>query len=86
VALDGNAIGGLLMEIFAAEMTSAEATCVTCGAVRPLADTKVYLGGPGTVVRCRRCTSPLMVIARVRGLNCVDLSGLEALQVTAPRA
>jgi len=86
MALDGNAIGGLLLEIFAAEMTSAEATCATCGSVRPVADTMVYLRGPGTVVRCRRCTSVLMVISRVRGLNCVDLSGLEALQVKAASA
>ena len=86
MALDGNAIGGLLLEIFAAEMTSAEATCATCGAVCPVADTMVYLGGPGTVVRCRRCTSVLMVISQVRGLNCVDLSGLEALQVKAASA
>jgi hypothetical protein len=86
MALDGNAIGGLLMEIFAAEMTSAEATCVVCGAVRPLADTMVYLRGPGTVVRCRTCTSALMVITRVRGLNCVDLSGVEVLDVRASRA
>jgi len=86
MALDGNAIGGLLLEIFAAEMTSAEATCATCGAVRPVADTMVYLRVPGTVVRCRRCTSVLMVISRVRGLNCVDLSGLEALQVKAASA
>jgi Family of unknown function (DUF6510) len=79
MALDGNAIGGLLTEIFATEMTSARAACATCGAVRPLADTLVYLGGPGTVVRCRKCTNILMVISRIRGLNCVDLSGITAL-------
>jgi Family of unknown function (DUF6510) len=86
MALDGNAIGGLLLEIFAAEMTSAEATCAACGAVRSVAETMVYLRGPGTVVRCRSCTSVLMVISRVRGLNCVDLSGLEALRVRAASA
>jgi hypothetical protein len=86
MALDGNAIGGLLMEVFAAEMTSAEATCAVCGAVRPLADTLVYLRGPGTVVRCRQCTSILMVISRVRGLNCVDLSGIAALDAAVAGA
>jgi len=80
MALDGNAIGGLLLEIFGSEMTNAEATCAACGAAGPVAETTVYLRGPGTVVRCRRCTSVLMVIARVRGLNCVDLSGLAALE------
>jgi uncharacterized Zn finger protein len=83
MALDGNAIAGLLREIFAAEMTSAQATCATCGTVRPLADTLVYLRGPGTVVRCRQCTSVLMVVSRVRGLNCVDLSGISTLDLAA---
>jgi hypothetical protein len=86
MALDGNAIGGLLTEIFAAEMTSTLATCAACGAVRPLADTLVYLRGPGTVVRCRQCTSMLMVISRVRGLNCVDLSGISTLDAAAAGA
>ena len=80
MTLDGNAIGGLLLEIFATDLTSAETTCAVCGAVRPVAETTVYLRGPGTVVRCRSCTSVLMVITRVRGRNCVDLSGLDALQ------
>jgi hypothetical protein len=35
MALDGNASGGLLLEIFAVEMTSAEATCASCGVVGP---------------------------------------------------
>ena len=29
--LDGNAIGGLLREIFTMEMTTAETTCAGCG-------------------------------------------------------
>jgi Family of unknown function (DUF6510) len=82
MALDGNAIGGLLMDVFAVEMTSAETTCASCGAVSPVAETTVYTRGPGTVVRCRTCTSVLMVVTRVRGLNCVDLSGMAALEVT----
>jgi len=79
MALDGNAIGGLLLDIFASDMTSAIATCAVCGSVRPVADAMVFLRVPGAVVRCRRCTSILIVISQVRGLNCVDLSGLAAL-------
>ncbi len=29
--LDGNAIGGLLQEVFGTDMTNAEAACATCG-------------------------------------------------------
>jgi len=79
VRLDGNAIGGLLHKVFGADMTDAEATCAACGATGPLADTAVYLRGPGTVVRCRNCSGVLMVISQIRGVNCVDLGGLTAL-------
>ena len=79
--LDGNSIGGLLRDVFGTEMTGVQATCGTCGATGPVAATMVYLRGPGTVVRCRNCTSLLMVISHIHGLNCVDLGGLAALDV-----
>jgi hypothetical protein len=75
-ALDGNAIGGLLYDVFGAEMTGAVMTCATCGATGPLAETVVYLRAPGTVMRCRTCASVLMVVVRRQRLNCVDLHGL----------
>jgi len=83
-ALDGNAIGGLLHEVFGADMTDAEATCATCGATGPVAETVVYLRGPGTVVRCRTCSGVLMVISQIRGVNCVDVRGLSRLTRTRP--
>jgi Family of unknown function (DUF6510) len=82
-ALDGNAIGGLLLEVFGTEMTTATGTCAACFATGPLAETMVYLRAPGTVARCRRCTSMLMVFVKVRGVNCVDLRGLAALTTGA---
>jgi len=78
--LDGNAIGGLLHEIFGTEMTASIATCATCGASGPVAECVVYLDAPGTVVRCRRCASVLMVFTQVRGRNCIDLQGLAVLE------
>jgi hypothetical protein len=82
-ALDGNAIGGMLHEVFGTEMTAAIGRCATCGATGPLAETMVYLRAPGTVARCRVCTSVVMVFVKVRGMNCVDLRGLAALEATA---
>ncbi|HEX6520301.1 MAG TPA: DUF6510 family protein [Streptosporangiaceae bacterium] len=60
-------------------MTDAVATCGTCGATGPVAETVVYLRVPGTVVRCRSCSAMLMVISQIRGTSCVDLRGLAAL-------
>jgi hypothetical protein len=77
--LDGNAIGGLLHEVFGMEMTAATGICAACGAARPVAELVVYLGGPGTVVRCPACSALLMAIVRVREMNCVDLLGLASL-------
>lgn len=82
-ALDGNAIGGLLMEVFGAEMTTAAVTCAHCGAVGYLAELKVYLRAPGTVVRCRSCEGVLMVLVDVRGIVCVDIQGLARLEQAA---
>lgn len=79
-ALDGNAIGGLLHEVFGTEMTAAVAVCGSCGATGPMAETVVFLRAPGTVVRCRVCSSILMVVVKHHQLNCVDLYGLAALE------
>jgi hypothetical protein len=78
-AVDGNAIGGLLLEVFGTEMTAAVTVCGSCGASRPMAETVVFLRAPGTVVRCRSCGAVLMVVVRHRQHNCVDLLGLAAL-------
>jgi len=78
-ALDGNAIGGTLHEVFGAELTAARGSCAGCGATAPVAEFAVYVRGPGTVARCRRCDAVLMVLVTIRGRTCVDLRGLSAL-------
>jgi Family of unknown function (DUF6510) len=77
--LDGNAIGGLLLEVFGAEMTTATGRCGSCGTASLVAELTVYLQAPGTVVRCRACGAVLMVFVRAHGMTCVDLSGLADL-------
>ena len=78
-AVDGNAIGGLLIDVFGGEMTLTDSICGTCGARRPVAEPVVYRRVPGTVVRWRTCGSVLMVFVRAHGVTCVDLAGLASL-------
>ena len=78
--LDGNAIGGLLGEIFAVEMTSARQTCAGCGTVHAVGKVDVYVNAPGVVVRCPSCTQVLMRIVRGRGKAWLDLSGTRSLE------
>lgn len=78
-AVDGNAIGGLLHEVFGSDMTAAASVCGNCGDVRQVAELAVYTHAPGTVVRCRSCDSVLMVFVKIHDRTCVDLLGLAGL-------
>ncbi len=57
-ALDGNAIGGLLIEVFGTEMTTATGTCGSCGSVSQVAELAVYIPGSApwsAAVRATAC-------------------------------
>ena len=84
IKLDGNAIGGLLREIFTMEMTTAQSTCAGCGAVNAVGRVEVYVHAPGTVVRCPDCGGVLMRIVHGKGRYWVDLSGTRSLELLEP--
>jgi hypothetical protein len=74
-SLDGNAIGGDLLEFFGTEMTAARGACAHCGAVSVIAELAVYMQAPGAVVRCRACDSEVIVLVRIRQELSVTLDG-----------
>ena len=74
-SLDGNAIGGDLLEFFGTEMTTARGACAHCGAVSAIAELAVYVDAPGAVVRCRSCGSEVIVVVRIRRELRVTLDG-----------
>jgi hypothetical protein len=76
-ALDGNAIGGALIEAFGSEMTDAIGRCKFCGAVRHLAELRVYMRAPGAVGRCPACMNVVLVVTSIRGSVSAELPGLE---------
>jgi len=84
-AVDGNAIGGLLIDVFGTEMTAANSICGTCGTSRPVGELVVYQRAPGTVVRCRTCGSVLMVFTKAHDVMCVDLAGMARLDHSETR-
>src|SRR5437763_16518993 len=86
-ALDGNAIGGQLFEYFGNEMTMAPGTCAHCGAKSLIAELRVYLKAPGTVARCPRCGSVVVVLGGVRGAMRADFRSFRLRDASAwPRA
>ncbi len=79
--LDGNAIGGLLLELFGVELTAAPCTCGSCGAREELARLDVYVDCPGVVVRCRHCDAVMITIVQGPERTRVDLSGTRGLEL-----
>jgi hypothetical protein len=84
--LDGNAIGGILLELFGAEMTVAVTTCRSCGARGEIARLEVYVRCPGIVVRCPACGAVLMRFVEGRGRTWLDLGGVRSLELERPPA
>jgi hypothetical protein len=82
--LDGNAVAGLLREIFTMEMTTAETTCAGCGAVNEVGGVIVYMQAPGVVFRCPGCQQVLMRIVQGRGRYWLDFRGTRTLEFVDP--
>jgi hypothetical protein len=79
--LDGNAIGGLLLELFGTELTAAPCVCGGCGAREEMARLDVYLDCPGVVVRCRHCEDVMLTIVRRGERTWIDLRGTRGLEL-----
>jgi hypothetical protein len=77
--LDGNAVAGLLQEVFGAEMTTALGTCGSCGAREPLGAAHVFRGA-GVVLRCPHCSAVLAAIVESERELCIGF-GLRSLRM-----
>ena len=78
--LDGNAVAGLLQELFAVEITTAIGTCGDCGATDAVGAMHVYRGA-GTVMRCPHCHNALVTIVKDDARVWIGFPGVRTLQV-----
>jgi Family of unknown function (DUF6510) len=81
--LDGNAIGGLLVEVFGTDLTDSMGICASCGAEDYVATLDVYVHAPGIVGRCRSCEAVMLKIVRSADRTWLDLRGTRSLQITS---
>ena len=79
--LDGNAIGGLLYDLFGQEMTVSTGFCRSCGQRARVAELHVYMRAPGTVARCPHCESVLLCIVEGPRGTWIDLGGLSTFHI-----
>ena len=78
--LDGNAVAGLLNELFGTEMTTAVGTCAGCGASEPLGAVHVFRGA-GIVLRCPHCENALAKIVKSGTGTWISLAGIRTLRM-----
>lgn len=81
--LDGNAIGGLLIEIFGTDLTDSMGICASCGTKGQVAMLDVYVHAPGIVARCRSCEAVMLKIVRSEDRTWLDLTGTRTLEITS---
>jgi hypothetical protein len=81
--VDGNALGGLLIEVFGREMTDARGCCADCGAISALGALIAYTRAPGDVMRCPACgTVMLVAVALPTGVR-VSMAALRWVEPSA---
>lgn len=83
LTLDGNAIAGLLHEVFGTEVTAAPRGCQSCGAINPVGAHRVYRGA-GAVMRCPACGDFALSVVVREDRHVVRMAGAWTLEVPRP--
>jgi hypothetical protein len=73
--LDGNALAGLLQEMFGLEMTANPAECANCGNVSELGGLLAFTHAPGAVLRCPACEEVMLRIVQTPNGVYLDARG-----------
>jgi Family of unknown function (DUF6510) len=79
--LDGNAVAGMLSEVFAVEMTTAPMTCGNCGTSGAVGAMHVFRGA-GIVMRRPNCDNTIAKIVKDGARMWMNFGGMQALEIT----
>ena len=75
LVLDGNAVAGLLYEVFSAEMTASPAECGHCGYLGEIGTLLAFIHAPGYVLRCPGCKNVILRIVETPEAYFLDARG-----------
>lgn len=79
--LDGNALGGMFLQMFGVEMTAAPTECANCGTANKMGALMVFMQAPGIVLRCPACAQVMVRIVRTPDALYLDARGAAYLRV-----
>ena len=80
--LDGNAIAGVLVEIFGRDMTTVVRGCPSCGARHEVGAHRLYRGA-GLVLRCPSCDDVALRLALADDRRLVTFQGTWSVELPA---
>lgn len=78
---DGNAAGGLLEEVFSAEMTASPTECAACGREGEVGSLLAFTQAPGVVLRCPACENVMLRVVRSTRSIYLDARGAVYLRI-----
>jgi Family of unknown function (DUF6510) len=76
---DGNAIAGVLQEVFVSEITVARRTCQSCGQEHPIGEHRLF-SGAGSVLRCPACGDIAACVSALPDRYVISLRGTWMLE------
>jgi hypothetical protein len=79
--LDGNALAGLLYELFDVEMTIAPVACGSCGRIGELGSLWAFAESPSYVLRCPGCQNIVMRLTVTPNQIYLDARGATYLRI-----
>ena len=79
--VDGNAVAGLLQEIFGLEMTASPAECANCGQVNDMGALLAFTQAPGAVLRCPACEEVMLRIVQTPDVIYLDARGAAQIRI-----
>lgn len=77
--VDGNAVAGLLTEVFALDMTTAAVICAGCGIAAEVGAVRVFGESMGAVFRCESCDTAMIRLVRTPQGYWLDMQGTRRL-------
>lgn len=81
LTVDANAVGGLLAAVFGVDVTASQGQCATCRTVSRVGTMRVYMRGPGVVIRCPACAEVVLRIVQTPTETLLDLSGASWIRI-----
>jgi hypothetical protein len=78
--LDGNVLAGMLESMFGSDMTAVPGRCAHCGTMNMVGAMRVYMGGPGAVLRCPACDGIVLRVVETTEATYVDARGVAFLR------